>query len=186
MRRELPRYDIPKKAPDPLWLVQLFVNTIDREHGRDSLGTPSRMRDWFVEHRLLTQSARIRLSDVNRADQLRAALRALLGSIEQLDDPTGVFERNACAAKLTLRLEDGKAILAPTAPGVAGALGKLLAIVSAAMADGSWQRLKACRNCGWVFYDYSRNRSAAWCSMRVCGNRAKTRSYYRRRHPSRP
>ncbi|MGZ8667616.1 MAG: CGNR zinc finger domain-containing protein, partial [Solirubrobacterales bacterium] len=29
----------------------------------------------------------------------------------------------------------------------------------------------------------SRNRSRTWCSMEVCGNRAKTRSYrHRRRH----
>jgi predicted RNA-binding Zn ribbon-like protein len=31
------------------------------------------------------------------------------------------------------------------------------------------------------FYDYSPNRSAAWCSMQLCGNRAKTRAYRRRR-----
>ena len=44
-------------------------------------------------------------------------------------------------------------------------------------------RLKACRQetCGWVFYDGSRNRSSSWCSMRVCGGRAKASSY-RRRH----
>jgi predicted RNA-binding Zn ribbon-like protein len=51
------------------------------------------------------------------------------------------------------------------------------------MVDGSWSRLKACRNhgCRWAFYDYSRNRSASWCSMQLCGNRTKTRTYRRRR-----
>jgi predicted RNA-binding Zn ribbon-like protein len=49
------------------------------------------------------------------------------------------------------------------------------------MLDGTWERLKACRNCYWSFYDYSPNRSATWCSMQICGNRQKTRAY-RRRH----
>ena len=44
-------------------------------------------------------------------------------------------------------------------------------------------RLSACRdeNCRVAFYDKSRNRSRAWCSMEVCGNREKARSF-RQRH----
>ena len=56
--------------------------------------------------------------------------------------------------------------------------------VETAMLDGSWERLKACRNCHWSFYDYSPNRSATWCSMQLCGNRKKTRAYRRRRAKS--
>jgi predicted RNA-binding Zn ribbon-like protein len=66
---------------------------------------------------------------------------------------------------------------------VTGALGRLLAIVSGAIADGSWERLKACRehSCEWAFYDHTKNRSGAWCTMDVCGNRAKARAYRERR-----
>ena len=48
-----------------------------------------------------------------------------------------------------------------------------------AIASGTWSRLKCCRNhaCRWAFYDDSKNRSATWCSMQICGNRAKTRTY---------
>jgi predicted RNA-binding Zn ribbon-like protein len=51
------------------------------------------------------------------------------------------------------------------------------------MAEGTWERLKVCpaHDCLWAFYDSSRNRSGHWCSMKVCGNRAKARSY-RERH----
>ncbi|MGH3007295.1 MAG: CGNR zinc finger domain-containing protein, partial [Gaiellaceae bacterium] len=44
-------------------------------------------------------------------------------------------------------------------------------------------RLKACRaeDCRWAFYDRARNRSRHWCSMAVCGNRTKARTF-RRRH----
>ena len=60
-------------------------------------------------------------------------------------------------------------------------VGELLAIVARAQADGTWQRMKACPACGWAFYDRSRNRSRTWCTMAICGNRAKARSY-RARH----
>jgi predicted RNA-binding Zn ribbon-like protein len=35
--------------------------------------------------------------------------------------------------------------------------------------------------CRWAFYDYSKNRSASWCLMQLCGNRRKIRAY-RERH----
>ena len=71
--------------------------------------------------------------------------------------------------------------LVPLAGGVDGVLGSVLAAAFDCMRDGSWSRLKACRNCHWAFYDESRNRSAAWCSMQLCGNRLKTRAYRLRR-----
>ena len=45
-------------------------------------------------------------------------------------------------------------------------------------------RLSACRDehCRVAFYDKSRNRSRAWCSMEVCGNREKARSFRARHH----
>lgn len=43
------------------------------------------------------------------------------------------------------------------------------------------ERMKICRNCGWLFIDRSKNRSRAWCDMAVCGNRAKANRHYRRR-----
>ena len=84
------------------------------------------------------------------------------------------------------RPEDGAAELVPKAGGIAGALGTIVAAVYDAMRDGSWPRLKACRRdvCHWIFWDQSRNRSGTWCHMTVCGNRAKTRAYRRRRAAS--
>jgi predicted RNA-binding Zn ribbon-like protein len=79
---------------------------------------------------------------------------------------------------VSLRLEESGA-LRVQADG--DALDAVAAVVLGAMLDGSWARLKACRNCNWSFYDYSPNRSATWCSMQICGNRAKTRAYRRRR-----
>ncbi len=56
-------------------------------------------------------------------------------------------------------------------------------IVFTAMTDGTWARLKTCRNerCQKAFYDTSKNRSGAWCSMAGCGSRFKARAYRHRR-----
>jgi predicted RNA-binding Zn ribbon-like protein len=79
--------------------------------------------------------------------------------------------------------EHGDAGLVPVRPGVDGALGRMLAIVFRSVADGSWERLKACpaEDCEWAFYDWSKNGSGTWCDMAVCGNRAKARAYRERR-----
>src|ERR671917_17466 len=85
----------------------------------------------------------------------------------------------------TLDVEDGSDDVATPAALVAwlAARGRMLAIVAHAQSEGTWDRLKSCPadNCRWAFYDRSRNRSAVWCNMAVCGNRAKVRSY-RERH----
>jgi predicted RNA-binding Zn ribbon-like protein len=58
--------------------------------------------------------------------------------------------------------------------------------VALAAHDGSWRRMKICPadDCRWVYYDASRNSSRRWCSMKVCGNRNKTRSYRQRTAPA--
>jgi predicted RNA-binding Zn ribbon-like protein len=41
------------------------------------------------------------------------------------------------------------------------------------------ERVKICPadDCRWAFHDNSRNGSRQWCSMAVCGNRAKARAH---------
>jgi predicted RNA-binding Zn ribbon-like protein len=48
------------------------------------------------------------------------------------------------------------------------------------------QRLGACQSkeCGWLFVDESPNRSRAWCSSEVCGNRERARRAYEKRRKS--
>jgi hypothetical protein len=59
----------------------------------------------------------------------------------------------------------------------------IVAVVIDTVAAGRWPRLRACPDCGWVFYDTSRNARRTWCSMtaaggaRGCGSIAKTRAY---------
>jgi predicted RNA-binding Zn ribbon-like protein len=93
-------------------------------------------------------------------------------------DPAALEVVNDAAARLSLELS-GDGDLAVRADG--NELDGIVAVAFAAMLDGNWRRLKACRNCHWSFYDYSPNRSATWCSMQLCGNRKKTRAYRRRK-----
>jgi predicted RNA-binding Zn ribbon-like protein len=73
--------------------------------------------------------------------------------------------------------------LVPVEDGVQGAL----ATIAAATTAPAWDRLKVCAEitCQWAFIDSSKNRSRSWCSMRVCGNRTKTRAYRARKQGSR-
>jgi predicted RNA-binding Zn ribbon-like protein len=154
-------------------MVQLFVNTIDLTHDREWLS------GWLKEEGVRPTHAALR-----RAREVREAIRELLivNNRQPVDgDPYPLLRRAAGTARLTLDL--GRPELVSQASGVDGALGRMLAVAFTAMLDGTWPRLKVCRNhgCRWAFYDYSRNRSASWCSMQLCGNRTKTRAY-RRRH----
>jgi predicted RNA-binding Zn ribbon-like protein len=173
----VPRYDLPNKAPGPLRLVQRLVNTVDFERDRDWLA------DLLAEEGVESSPA-----GLERTRETREAIRELLYANNRQPvegNPHAVIRRAAERAQLRLDLEIPA--LTPEADGVDGLLGRVLAAAYAAMVDGSWFRLKACRNhgCRWAFYDYSRNRSASWCSMQLCGNRTKTRAY-RRRHGAGP
>ena len=45
--------------------------------------------------------------------------------------------------------------------------------------QGRIGRVKLCQadTCRFAYYDRSRNGSRAWCSMEICGNRQKARSF---------
>ena len=174
-------------APGDLATLQQFVNTLDAEDGIELLQRPADLARWLGHHGLAAESARISQPEFRRALEVREAFRAVLhanngapvdrGAIETLDAA-------ARAAELTVRWDEhGHSELVPARRGLEGAFGTLLAIAYRARVDGTWERLKACpeESCGWAFYDRSRNRSSTWCSMAVCGNRAKARAFRERR-----
>jgi predicted RNA-binding Zn ribbon-like protein len=173
-------------APQPLELVRIFVNTLDVETGEDELAGASGAERWLRDHDLLGEREHVSPADRRRVIETREALRALLLGNNGVPLPrAAVNALNAVAQHipLTARFDRAGTIgVAGTTRGVDGALGRLLAIVLGAVADGTWSRLKVCREdeCQWAFYDRSRNRSGQWCVMAVCGNRNKARSYRER------
>jgi predicted RNA-binding Zn ribbon-like protein len=170
-----------------LELVQDFVNSADLEERRDDLRDARALVRWLALHRLAGAHARAREADAAEARAVREALRELLrannGIAVDEDAAAATLDAAARRAGLTVRFDTGAIRLVPRERGVQGGLGGILAAAAEAMADGSWQRLKACRSdtCRWAFVDHARNRSRQWCDMRVCGNREKAR-VYRERH----
>ena len=180
-----------KPPPGELALVQGFINTTNFEPPDDRLAEPEQLEAWLRQHGLLEPGVRLDRADVRAAQAVREALRALLLANNGWPADPGAVEtlnRAAGRARVVVRFEEsGAARLEPAAGGIDGAIGSLLGIVYRAMADGTWERFKACRldTCHWAFYDASKNRSGAWCTMAECGNRAKARAFRARKRASR-
>lgn len=178
-----------RPAPGRLALVQAFINTNDLDRGEDRLGSTGAAKDWFVTRGLLVEGARVGRRDLDRIIAVREALRALLGA-DYSSAPgarTSELEEVAARAKLTIRFDAAGGIhLEPRAPGVPGALGTLVVICHESSVNGTWFRMKACRNdeCQWVFFDRSRNHASKWCRPEICGNRMRARAH-RLRHSGR-
>jgi predicted RNA-binding Zn ribbon-like protein len=172
---------------EELELIREFVNTVDLEEEREDLDSAAALQRWLAAHGLVSESAHAVGADLRAALTLREALRDLALANNDVDvdadEAASTLEWAARRARLVVRFgEDGSVRFEPGAAGVAGALGKLVAAVATAMAEGSWSRFKACRSdtCRWAFVDESRNSSRTWCSMEVCGNREKARAFRRR------
>ncbi|WND37200.1 CGNR zinc finger domain-containing protein [Streptomyces sp. BB1-1-1] len=157
-------------APGGLDLVETLVNTLDVETGADSLDTPEgRVRFGLTE------------DDVPGARELRESLRATLLAHaghppHRTVTPLGELLAGAPLV-VTVDVADGSAALAPARDGSLTA--RVAAAVAEALVAGTWIRLKACEaaDCHWAYYDRSPAGRGRWCSMQVCGARAKMRRY---------
>ncbi|MFR9676654.1 CGNR zinc finger domain-containing protein [Streptomyces sp. TR06-5] len=176
-----------RRAPQPLALVQDLVNTYDVEDERETLVDGPSLTAFLTAHGLGEPGPAT--ADLPAVRELREALRgACLAHAGHDPDPTAVQRLNRLLADAPLVVRtapDGRARLVP-APGTAGAgrlTSRIAADIAAAAAEGTWQRLKACEaeDCRWVFYDRSPAGRSRWCSMQVCGSRAKMRAYRDRR-----
>ena len=172
-----------RPAPGDLGLVQAFVNSnydLELEHGAELLHSPAGLRKWLVRRGLIERRARSTMADLHRALAVREGLGALLVAKHEgtKPDPLAIA---ALSGRITVSLEGDGPRFTRASGNVDGALDLILGVAAAAMLDGSWARLKACRECSWAFYDHSRNGAGNWCSMQVCGGRVKQRAYYRRR-----
>jgi len=175
------------KAPGRLELLQRFINSYNHDLPRewDRLGTPEKARAWLQHKRLVGPEVRISAADAARLRELREAIRALtIANQAGPPDPASAAIVGKASRRALLRVavdDGGRTVLEPDRPTVDGAVATLLGILHEAQLTGQWRRLKGCRQCGYAFFDRSKNRSAAWCAMSICGNRTKNRAYRRRR-----
>ena len=189
----MPPGDSPpaKTAPQPLELVQRFVNSVDLETGEDELESPEALRAWFAERDLMSARDPVAAADLRRALDVREGLRAVLLSnngLELDEDRVERLDRVAGRTGVRVRFRPGAdPELVPGGSGADAALARLLAIVADSVTGGTWERLKACprEECVWAFYDHSKNRSGRWCKMEDCGNLAKAEAFRERRRAAR-
>jgi predicted RNA-binding Zn ribbon-like protein len=170
----------------PLERIIDFVNTREVDGDVEHLPGPPELQKWLASRRLAEEGERFTPDDLRRAHEVREALRAGLLAHHGDVAKAAVAAANDSLGSLSLHLHfgaDGDVAVNPSGSGIEAALGRLLAPIPAAAADGSWQRTKICPSdtCRWAFFDESRNRSRRWCSMAVCGNREKGKAF-RSRH----
>ncbi|WP_242613098.1 CGNR zinc finger domain-containing protein [Herbihabitans rhizosphaerae] len=144
-------------------LVLDFINTVDAETGVDVLDEESRWAAWLAERRFGHEVA------ARDARPFRDGLRYAVGD----------EHATAVAAGMAVRMD-----LSKGAPRLVGedVLAAVLAAGYRLAVLGEWSRIKICpaHDCRWAFFDRSRNRSRTWCSMQVCGNREKARTWRER------
>lgn len=176
------------KAPGRLELLQRFVNSFNHEFPRewDRLGTGKTAQAWLRKKWLISPDTRISAAGAVRLREIREAIRMLavanLGQGRPPAAAANTVREASQTARLRVAVDDaGRTALEPGRSGVDGAVATLLGILHEAQLTGDWPRLKGCRQCGYAFFDRSKNRSARWCAMSICGNRTKNRNYRRRR-----
>jgi len=184
--------DSTAPAPGGLEVLQRFLNLHDHVADGTSVEPPLEMvRTFLVERGLLAPEERFTDADRETSLELRRALRALILTVE--GEPLSPADAEAIDR---LGVEAGlhphfhaehEPTLEPRAEGVRAAFGRIVAIAFVASFDGTFAHLKTCasEDCRAVFYDRSKNHSGRWCSMEVCGNRAKVRAWRERQRAPR-
>jgi predicted RNA-binding Zn ribbon-like protein len=180
------------RAPGQLETLRAFVNTLDIEAGTDELGTPFELASWLADHGLTDHGlsaadAAVTAAELDLAVRMREGLRAVLrahaagqsgpaGSAAPLREIAGALRARLCVDA------SGEVRAVPDGDGAAAGLAALMLIAAEAATAGNWPRLKVCSadHCEWAFYDRSPARTGHWCSMAICGSRAKSRSYRER------
>jgi hypothetical protein len=167
---DLVRLDI---CGDPADLIVRFLNTLDVEEGTDAMASLDSWESWLSGQGLEGCFGPQDLDALERGRGLRGDLRAL-ASGERHGQGRLVDIQVALTADGTVELS------APTAVGFLAAAAAKVAL------ETRLDRVKICPadDCRWAFYDTSRNRSRQWCSMEVCGNRAKARTHRQRSTPA--
>jgi len=158
---------------DPAELIVGFLNTVDVEAGSDAMDTLDGWQSWLSAQGLDGCFGPQDPRALEQARELRGDLRALASGehcarVRQVD------------IQVALTADGQVELSAQTAVGFIAAAAAKVAV------EQRLDRVKICPadDCRWAFYDTSRNHSRQWCSMEVCGNRAKARAHRERQAPA--
>ncbi|MFE7332228.1 CGNR zinc finger domain-containing protein [Streptomyces sp. NPDC057565] len=143
------------------------------------------LSDWAGTPGAAHLSVELEPGDLERLRDFRDDLRRGIATPDgDSADPAGIASAALPAVSLSMRW-DTQGRVQPLPRGSSWRLVASLAAIEVfkAQQEGSWNRLKTCRNprCAVAFYDRSRNNSWVWHDVKVCGNAANLRAYRARR-----
>jgi predicted RNA-binding Zn ribbon-like protein len=162
-------------ADEDLLLALLNSTPVIGGRPADDLADPARARAWLSGHGGTGTDAELR--------QVRA-VRAALQAVIRGEQPPGVLAPFLREAARVPGIAGGQVTWTlRTAPDRRLAVRAVLAWD--ALARENPGRLRPCANdeCRLFLIDRTKNNTARWCSMAVCGNRMKARRHYRRARP---
>jgi predicted RNA-binding Zn ribbon-like protein len=163
-------------APGALALVQDFVNTKSiGSTSPDLLDDLESANAWLaaVDHHGTPPTLVTR--DLRRLRTVRTEMEALIAG-------NGSAAGGPADARFDLD-DDGRPVLSPSGAGWKWVRAALLCDVHVALLSDTWPRLRLCRNpgCQAAFYDRSKNNSAVWHDLKMCGNAINLRASRARR-----
>ncbi|HEY7660665.1 MAG TPA: CGNR zinc finger domain-containing protein [Actinomycetota bacterium] len=190
MSLDIAVHDTSPAAPGDLELLQRFLNLhVHDSDGRSQDPPAEVIHGFLVERGLIRREERLTQADRERYLRLRDAFRSLIvadaGATISGADAQAIDDAGRTAGLHPHFHASGTPTLEPKARGVAAAFGTMVAIAFVSAFDGTFAHLKLCADetCRSAFYDRSKNHSGRWCSMAVCGNRAKVRAWRERQRP---
>jgi predicted RNA-binding Zn ribbon-like protein len=180
-----------------------FVNTIDPRHEaprEDFLRDHDHLLEWAAYVELVTpeERAQLRLEADSHPGSARAAHRRALALREALyeifaeaqDPSAGPLElindelQRALAAMTLVGDRDGGYQRSwDAAPAAERLFGPIMQSALDLLTGPHRRRVRECAGdgCGWLFLDTSKAGRRRWCSMAICGNRAKAQRHRQRR-----
>lgn len=166
-------------------MLRGFVNTEGRYFGIDQLrdahprpGLSRRLLPGF-DLDAVDERGRARLA------QLRDAVRAFVAGAAGAED-----DLSRVASRVPVRVAVGQVggrltsrLVAPEPGPEQEIAAAVLSALQVSMHDGRVERLRLCERpeCGWCYYDGTKNRSGRWCSSDPCGDVMKARAFRARR-----
>jgi predicted RNA-binding Zn ribbon-like protein len=182
-----------------------FANTASgRETSRpiEHLQTAGHIVDWAMHARSIDAATaeRCRAAMARHATapakllrdalRLREAVYRIGSAVARGETPApadlGILKALACASVESAELApvpgNGYAFDFSAGPVESTLLGPVAWSAVDLLAKGPFERIRQCPgpDCGWLFFDGSKNSSRRWCDMAVCGNRSKAKRHRER------
>lgn len=187
-------------------LVLDFANTAEfhaSDHPEEMLETFPDLVSWSMEAGLITKSEMQELltkakkepksasNALRNALELREIIYRILSAIAGGEEPEPAdlsdFNRTLSGAMLKSQISPSEEGYIWTWKTTENSLDRMLWPIAretaSLLTSKDMSQVGECaddRGCGYLFFDTSRNHSRRWCSMEICGNRAKAQRHYQR------